>query len=169
MHCECLMPKSSRYFLKDKDSRKFIEEISETLHLDVENLFGKKVRVEVKETENGDLFFFNGKPLLARLNGIIFPTLLHEELFSVFPKIVVDMGAVPYVCKGADIMAPGVVSIKGDFDVGQVVIIVDERHNKPLAVGLVKFSSDELRTLSGGKIVKNIHYVGDKLWDVMKG
>ncbi|MEJ2242043.1 MAG: hypothetical protein P8Y18_07875 [Candidatus Bathyarchaeota archaeon] len=47
------MPKSSRYFLKDRDSRKFIEEISETLHIDVEQFFGKKVRVEVKETENG--------------------------------------------------------------------------------------------------------------------
>lgn len=163
------MPKSSRFFLKDRDSRKFIEEISETLPIDVERLFGKKVRVEIKETENGDLFFFNGKPLLARLNEAIFPTLLHEELFSAFPKIVVDMGAVPYVCKGADVMAPGVVSIIGDFDVDQVVIIVDERHNKPLAVGLVKFGSDELKILSSGKIVKNLHYVGDKLWDAMKG
>lgn len=163
------MTKSSRYFLKDRDSRKFIEEISETLHMNVEQIFGKKVRVEVKETENGDLFFFNGKPILARLNGVIFPTLLHDELFSVFPKIVVDMGAVPYVCKGADIMAPGVVSINGNFDVGQVVVIVDERHNKPLGVGLANFGSDELRSLSSGKIVKNLHYIGDKLWDSMKG
>lgn len=162
------MPKSSRYFLKDRDSRKFIEEILKTLGLDIEQLFGKKVRVEVNETENADLFFFNGKPLLARVNGVLFPTLLHEELFSVFPKIVVDMGAVPYVCKGADVMAPGVVSIVGEFEIGQVVIIVDERHNKPLAVGLAKFNSEELKTLSGGKIVKSLHYVGDKLWDAMK-
>jgi PUA-domain protein len=162
------MPKSSRYFLKDRDSRKFIEEILKTLGLHIEQLFGKKVRVEVNETENAELFFFNGKPLLARVNGILFPTLLHEELFSVFPKIVVDMGAVPYVCKGADVMAPGVVSIVGEFEIGQVVIIIDERHNKPLAVGLAKFNSEELKTLSGGKIVKSLHYIGDKLWDAMK-
>lgn len=168
MHCDSLMPRSSRYFMKDRDSRKFVEEISEALHIDVEQFFGKKVRVEVNETENAELFFFNGKPLLARLNGSLFPTLLHEELFSIFPKIVVDMGAVPYVCKGADVMAPGVVSIIGNFEIGQVVIVVDERHNKPLAVGLAKLGSEEMKTKSGGKIVKTLHYVGDKLWDAMK-
>jgi PUA domain protein len=162
------MPKSSRYFMKDRDSRKFIEEILDTLRIDIEQFFGKKIRVEVNENENVKLFFFNGKPLLARLDGALIPTLLHEELFSVFPKIVVDMGAVPYVCKGADVMAPGVVSIIGEFEVGQVVIIVDERHNKPLAIGLANFSSEDLKSVSGGKIVKNLHYVGDKLWDEMK-
>ncbi len=154
--------------MKDRDSRKFVQEIIDTLQIDIEQLFGKKVRVEVNETQNGILFLFNGKPLLARLDGVLFPTLSHEELFSVFPKIVVDMGAVPYVCKGADLMAPGVVSIIGEFETGQVVIVTDERHNKPLAVGLAKFGSEDLKTRSGGKIVKNLHYVGDKLWDSMK-
>ena len=63
MHCDSLMPRSSRYFMKDRDSRKFVEEISEALHIDIEQFFGKKVRVEVNETENAELFFFNGKPL----------------------------------------------------------------------------------------------------------
>jgi PUA domain protein len=162
------MPKSSRYFMKDRDSRKFIEEILDTLRIDIEQFFGKKIRVEVNENENVKLFFFNRKPLLARLDGALIPTLLHEELFSVFPKIVVDMGAVPYVCKGADVMAPGVVSIIGEFEIGQVVIIVDERHNKPLAIGLANFGSEDLKTVSGGKVVKILHYVGDRLWDAMK-
>ena len=163
------MPKKRhRYFLKEKDAKKLLLDASKTLRTDIEQLLGSKTRVEVNETETAEIFIFNGKPLFARSNGELFPTLLSEEFFSVFPKIVVDMGAVPYVCKGADVMAPGVVSVEGEFNENDVVIVVDERHGKPLAVGVVLLSSEGMKTVKGGKIVKNLHYVGDKLWDILR-
>ena len=164
------MPKKRRrHFLKEKEAKRFLLEVSKTLGTDIEQLFGSKTRVEVNETETAGIFIFNGKPLLARSNGALFPTLLFEELFPLMPKIVVDMGAVPYVCKGADVMAPGVVAIKGEFKEKDLLLIVDERHGKPLAVGVALFSSEDMKNVNHGKTVKNLHYVGDKLWNYLRG
>jgi PUA-domain protein len=164
------MPKKRRrYFLKEKESKRFLLEVSKTLGTDVERLLGSKTRVELNETETTEIFVFNGRPLLARSNGALFPTLSFEELFSFIPKIVVDMGAIPYVCKGADVMAPGVVAIEGEFRENDLLLVVDERHGKPLAVGVALFSSEAMKTVSHGKIVKNLHYIGDKLWNYLRG
>ncbi len=163
-----LPKKRRRHFLKEKEAKRFLLEVSKTLGTDIEQLLGSKTGVEVNETENAEIFFFNGRPLLARSNGVLFPTLYFEELFSVIPKIVVDMGAVPYVCKGADVMAPGVRAIKGEFEENDLILVVDERHGKPLAVGVALFGSEDMKALDSGKIIKNLHYVGDKLWNYLK-
>lgn len=163
-----LPKKRRRHFLKEKEAKRFLLEVSKTLGTDIERLLGSKTGVEVNETEIAEIFFFDGRPLLARSNGVLFPTLYFEELFSIIPKIVVDMGAVPYVCKGADVMAPGVRAIKGEFKENDLLLIVDERHGKPLAVGVALFSSEDMKALNSGKIVKTLHYVGDKLWNYLR-
>jgi len=157
--------KLRRHPLKDKEKKKFLLDVSTKLGTEVEQLLGQKARIEQTETENVEIFIFNGKPLLAKSDGTLFFTLLFEELFSLFPKIVVDMGAVPFVCKGADLMAPGILSINGEFEQNSLIIVVDERHGKPLAVGVALFSSEEMKTVKRGKTVKILHYVGDKIWD----
>jgi PUA domain protein len=154
--------------MKEKDSKRFLQDTSKMLHTNIEQLLGTKIRVEVNETETVEIFFFNGKPLLARSNGDLFPTLLFKELLFILPKLVVDMGAIPYVCKGADVMVPGVISINGQFEINDVVIVVDERHGKTLAVGLALLRSENMKNVKNGKILKNLHYVGDKLWDSLK-
>ena len=45
------------------------------------------------------------------------------------------MGAIPYVCKGATVMAPGIVRVEGEFGKGDLVLIVDMKHGKALALG----------------------------------
>jgi PUA-domain protein len=164
-----LAKKRRRHFLKEKEAKRFLLEVTKTLGIDIEQLLGSKTGVEVNETEIAEVFIFNGRPLLAKSNGVLFPTLSFEELFSIIPTIVVDMGAVPYVCKGADVMAPGVVAIKGEFEENDLLLVVDERHGKPLAVGVALFNSEDMKPLNSGKIVKNLHYVGDKLWNYLRG
>ena len=161
--------KRHRHTLKEKEAKRFLLEVSTKLGADIEQFIGSKSRVEVNETGTAEVFFFNGRPLLARSEGSIFFTLSFEELFQLFPRIVVDMGAVPYVCKGADVMAPGVRSINGEFKKNDLILVVDERHGKPLAVGLALFSSEEMKTVNHGKTVKILHYVGDKLWNYLRG
>jgi PUA-domain protein len=163
------LPKRRRHFLKEKEAKRFLLEVSEKLGTAIGQLVGSKTRVEVNETETAEVFIFDGRPLLAKSNGVLFPTLSFEELFAVIPKIVVDMGAVPYVCKGADVMAPGVVAIKGEFKENAFLLVVDERHGKPLAVGVALFSSETMKTVNRGKTVTILHYVGDKLWNYLKG
>ena len=161
--------KRRRHFLKEKEAKKFLLEVSQRLKTDIEHLLGSKTRVEVNETETAEIFIFNGRPLLARSNGELFPTLRFESFFPHIPRIVVDMGAVPYVCKGADVMAPGVVGVKGEFEEKDFLLVVDERHGKPLAVGVALYSSEEMKTVNRGKTVKILHYVGDKLWNYLRG
>jgi PUA-domain protein len=157
-----------RYFLKEKATRQLLLELSQKFNVDTEQLFGPKPHIELAETQIAEILLINRKPLFARVNENILPTLIFNEVFSLFPKIVVDMGAVPYVCNGADLMVPGVVQINGDFNTNDFVLIVDERHGKPLAIGVALFDSHVMRKMKRGKIVRNIHYVGDKLWKVLK-
>ena len=163
-----LPKKRRRHLLKEKEAKRFLLEVSKTLGTDIKQLLGSKTGVEVNENEIAEVFSFDGRPLLARSDGVLFPTLYFEELFAVIPKIVVDMGAVPYVCKGADVMSPGVRAIKGKFEENALLLVVDERHGKPLAVGVALFGSEAMKALDSGKIVKNIHYVGDKLWNYLR-
>ena len=162
------MPKRHRCSLKSKDAKKLILEVSKRLGTDIERFLESKIRVEVNETETAQIYIFNGRPLLARSNSDLFPTLSFEEVFPIIPKIVIDMGAVPYVCKGADVMAPGVLTIKDEFNENDLLLVVDERHGKPIAVGTSLLSSEVMKTAKRGKTVKNLHYVGDKLWNSLR-
>jgi PUA-domain protein len=161
--------KYCRHFLRKKEAKKVLLEVAGKLGIDMEQLLGSKPQIELDEIEIAEIFIFNERPLIARSNGTLFPTLTFEELVPLFPKIVVDMGAVPYVCKGADVMAPGVVAVKGEFETNKLLYVVDERHGKPLAIGVSLFSSEALKNSNHGKIVRNLHYVGDKLWSYMRG
>jgi len=136
--------------------------------VDAEQLLGSKPRIEFVKTQTVEIFIINGKPLFARSEGTFLPTLISNGVFSLLPRIVVDMGAVPHVCNGADLMAPGVVQIDGDFNIEDLLLIVDERHGKSLAIGVSLLNSHAMRKLKHGKVVKNIHYVGDRLWKMLK-
>jgi len=160
--------KRHRSCLKSKAAKKLALEIFEKFGIKMEQFFESKVRVESYEIDAFTVFLFNSKPLLAKTNNTLFFTLIFQEIFSQIPKIVVDMGAVPYVCKGADVMAPGVKEVQGNFVENGLLLIVDERHGQPLAVGSAMFDSEELKNVQRGKTIRNIHYVGDKLWDSLK-
>ena len=94
--------------------------------------------------------------------------LLFAEFISKAPKIVVDMGAIPYVCKGATVMAPGIVRIEGEFAVGDLVLIVDMKHGKALALGESLLDAEIAKQTKKGPVAKTIHYVSDKIWDYIK-
>ena len=160
--------KLHKYSLRDKETKKFLLEANASLGINIEQFFGSKIRIEVLKNDMDEIFILNGRLVLARFGGTLFFTLTFTELFSQFPRIVVDMGAVPYVCNGADVMAPGVLSIIGDFKEGALLIVVDERHNRPLAVGTALFNSEEMKNKKHGKSVKIIHYIGDRLWQKLR-
>ena len=96
------------------------------------------------------------------------PTLLFSEFAAKAPKIIVDMGAVPYVCKGATVMAPGIVRVEGEFGVGDLVLVADVKYGKALAVGESLLDAETSRQTKKGPVVKTLHYVGDKVWEYIK-
>ncbi len=157
-----------RYFIKAKEAKEILREASEKLRLNLEDLFGSEARMELVEADFGKIFLLNSNPILFKGNGEIFPTLHFEAFISIAPKVSVDMGAVPHICNGADVMAPGIVHFKGSFSKGDLVVVVDERHDKPIAIGEIIYSSDEVSKVKRGVVVKNIHFVGDRVWNFIK-
>ena len=160
--------KQRRYPLKAKEAKQIVEETSKKLRLDMEALFGSKANVEVVESDVGEIYLIGGKPILFKSGDTVLPTLLFAEFTAKAPKIVVDMGAIPYVCKGATVMAPGIVRIEGEFGKGNLVLIVDMKHGKALALGESLMDADVAKVTKKGPVVKTLHYVSDKIWDYIK-
>ena len=157
-----------RHFLREREVTQILDELSQKLNLDIKQLLGTKTQIEVAQTQMAKIFFVNNRPILAIINDSLLPTLLFEEALRLLPKIVVNMGAVSHICNGADIMAPGVVRIEKEYKTNNYVVIADERHNKPLALAIAITDSQTALKMQHGKIAKNIHYVGDNLWNQLK-
>ncbi|MFQ6134683.1 MAG: PUA domain-containing protein [Nitrososphaerales archaeon] len=104
----------------------------------------------------------------VKLGEDILPFLKMEELLETFGKIVVDKGAIRYVCNGANVMRPGVVQCEGRFESGDMVAVKEEQHGKLIAVGLALVDSSEIQNMGKGVVVKNMHYIGDKFWEAHK-
>ena len=160
--------KQRRYPLKAKETKQIVEEASKKLRLDMEALFGAKANVEVVESDIGEIYLIGGKPILYKAGDTVLPTLLFNEFTTKASKIVVDMGAIPYVCKGATVMAPGIVRIEGEFSKGDLVLVVDMKHGKALALGECLLDAPTAKTTKKGPVAKNLHYVSDKIWDNIK-
>ncbi len=125
-------------------------------------------QVEKIETDSDfTIYLIDRKPLIMEYEGQVFPTLRGaiERQFTE-RTLVVDSGAVAFMVKGADIMRPGIVSVTDDVKEGRAVLIVEERHNKPLAVGIALLDAAGIRDQVKGKSARNIHYVGDALWNL---
>jgi PUA-domain protein len=160
--------KQRRYPLKAKEAKQIVEEASKNLKLNLEALYGLKPNVEVIESDVGEIYLIDAKPILFKSGDIVLPTLLFAEFTAKAPKIVVDMGAVPYVCKGATVMAPGIVRVEGEFIKGDLVLVVDMKHSKALALGESLLDAETSRQTKKGPVAKTLHYVSDKIWDYIK-
>ncbi|MCK5282906.1 MAG: DUF1947 domain-containing protein [Nanoarchaeota archaeon] len=127
--------------------------------------FSKGDIVEFIETDY-NVLKSNNEVLFFYLENDIYPSLKfvlkHPDCLK---KIVVDMGAVKFVVNGADIMRPGVVDIDNDIKENEVILVVDIDNKKPLAIGNALMNSGDMRNMDSGKVIKNIHYVGDKIWN----
>jgi len=158
---------SKRHFLKGKEVKKLMAEIEEKLKIPKE-FFGKNPKVEVAEFDETKIFILNSRPLVASCKGISFPTLIFNDSIKALSKVVVDMGAVPHVCNGADVMAPGIVELEGKFSKGDLIAVLDEKNKRAIAIGIALEDSEEMAKARRGKVIKNLHYVGDKLWKLIK-
>ena len=61
----------------------------------------------------------------VKINNNIFPFLDDIITLEKFPYVIVDMGAIKFVCKGANVMRPGITKFS-DFERGEIVCVVEE-------------------------------------------
>lgn len=152
-----------RFFLKNKK----IKEIKKELGT-YEYLIPKKAQVELVNIEGiPDILLINGKPLLMEIDNKVIPTLKAVLEKNVSEKYAtVDMGAINFVIKGADIMSPGIVDADESIEPGETIVIIEEQHHKPLAIGISLISGKEMVANDKGKAIENLHYVGDPIWEL---
>ena len=163
------MPEARRrHFMREKEKAQLLDDLSKKLKIDIKQLLGDNFNVEISQTLTASIYFINDRPLLAVWKNVLLPTLLFQEALQLLPRIVVNMGAVPFVCNGADLMAPGVVRIEKVYKQDDYMVITDERHGKPLAIAVALTDYDTAHNLKHGKIARNVHYVGDELWNQLK-
>ena len=123
----------------------------------------KKDQAELVE-DKFKIILVNKKPAFFYYQEKIVPTLKYLQENIILKKITVDMGAVKFVVNGADIMRPGIIEIEAGIAKEEFIVVIDKNNHKPLAVGIALFSSEEMKGMTSGKVIKNIHYVGDELW-----
>ena len=156
-----------RFRLKKREVQEVLAKASVTLG-DIDLTKFIKGMEAAKIGSQNRVFLGGGKPIFIEDNGEVFPTLLNKEVLEALPKLTVDMEAVPHICNGADLMAPGIVKIRGEFKAGATVVVVDQKHSKSIALVKTLYDSHELAEKRRGKVAKNIHYVGDKFWKELK-
>ncbi len=124
----------------------------------------QKASFEEAEMDDGtNLIFVNGKPLLMLIDGSPFFTVLGAIELSPKRKLVmVDPGAVRFIVNGADVMSPGIIYADPEIAEGDLIVILEEKHKKPLAIGRALIPGTEMK--GTGKAVKSIHHVGDPIW-----
>lgn len=151
-----------RYYLQKKKLKKLINQLG-----NYSTLINSKSKVEILESDPYDIILIDGQPLVMNIEDTYFPTLKGALNLNITEKyVVVDMGAVKFVAKGADIMSPGITEADPEVKKGDLVIIIEETHRKPLAIGRALISGPQMAENDEGKAVKAIHYIGDKLWNL---
>ncbi len=140
------------------------------LSREMEEIFGTPVfteddAVDMAESAGFSLIFVGGDILGLVADGKPFLTIRGVMKYKPEKRYVtVDMGAVPFVANGADIMGPGIVESDPEIKEGDLVWIRDIKNRAPLAVGIALRPAGEMVSKEPGKAIKTIHFVGDKLW-----
>ena len=104
---------------------------------------------------------------ILKVDDDYLPFLTEIEMLKKFPAVTVDMGAVKFMCKGANLMRPGIKEFT-EFKKDNLVCIVEESQHKFLAVGKAMVDSSELESMEKGEIIENIHYISDRFWETGK-
>ena len=154
----------NRHRLKNKEIKNIQDELQNSYN---QCFFDEKSTLETGDLEGMKIILVDDTPcFIIHENKTVFTL---RGIYKYKPRekfVVVDMGAVQFVTNGADVMAPGIIDADKNIKENDQVWICEERHHKPLAVGIALMNGEEMKKNSQGKAVKIIHYVGDTLWNL---
>jgi PUA domain protein len=168
-----IMNIKQRHFIQKSQIKELKQDVLTQYDEDFLNqIFPAKSRIELIQTESGDILYaINNELKLWKSKDGYIPvlTLLLNKKISL-KKIVVDMGAIRFVTNGADVMRPGITKIDPKIRKGEIVEIVDETHDRSLAIGKTLYEGNEMESMKLGKVIKNLHTVNksDDIWKFAK-
>ena len=132
-------------------------------------------KLELPKIKNLKVYYIDNNAQIIIGDGIkilnvddcYIPFLSEDTILEKLANVIVDMGAVKFMCNGANVMRPGIKKYT-EFKKGDIVCISEESQNKFIAVGKAIMDSSELENVSKGEIIKNMHYVSDRYWEIYK-
>ena len=150
-----------------KQIRGVAEEIGDWLGEEVD-LTGFLEQAHYQET---DLILVDRIPLAMRIEvcGKMgwYPTLKGISAWNVERCwVAVDEGAIPFLRNGADCMGAGVQIADPSLREGDFVWIRDQETGEPIATGTAIVDGEEMMSMTKGKAISTIHWVGDDLWNL---
>ncbi|MDE1843302.1 MAG: RNA-binding protein [Thaumarchaeota archaeon] len=149
--------------ISKSDISLIIDKMTEQWHIEIPKT---KTLVMHEMDDNSNLI--KGDNITAiQIGDSYIPFLSETELLEKFPKAIVDTGAIKFVCNGANVMRPGIKKFT-EFQKDDIICVIEETHNKFLAVGKALVSSNEMQEMAKGEVVKNLHYISDKYWEAAK-
>ena len=138
-------------------------------------LVSKQWKQELPKIKNLKVYFIddNSKLIIGtgitilKINDDYLPFLNQTEILEKFPNVMVDMGAVKFMCNGVNVMRPGIKRYT-EFGANDIICVIEESQHKFLAVGRAMTDSSALEGMAKGEVVKNLHYISDKYWEISK-
>tara|TARA_B100000575_G_scaffold28691_1_gene19396 strand:+ start:2143 stop:2643 length:501 start_codon:yes stop_codon:yes gene_type:complete len=118
-----------------------------------------------------DLILVDRIPLAMRIEvcGKMgwYPTLKGISAWNVERSwVAVDEGAIPFLRNGADCMGAGIHIADPSLAEGDFVWIRDQETGEPIATGTAIVDGEEMMSMTKGKAISTIHWVGDDLWNL---
>jgi len=148
-------------------SKSETSKILEQINLQWKIELPKQKNIKTHEVDEKGVIITGDGITAVKIGDDILPFLDDIPILEKFPYVTVDMGAIKFVCKGANIMRPGITKFS-DFESGEIVCVIEESQKKFLAVGKARMSSKELDETNKGEVIKNMHYVSDNFWESKK-
>ena len=143
--------------------KKYKEILSMINRLGLQITFLKTKNVKAISNKRGELILVDDIPCIIHIRGLYIPFIGALEKFRGYKKIYVDKDAVKYLTNGANVMRPGIVSWE-EFKEDEIIVVYVEEYNAPILVGIAVISSKKLEEKKKGKVVLNLHHIGDEFW-----
>ena len=132
-------------------------------------------KLELPKIKNLKVYYIDNNAQIIIGDGIkilnvddcYIPFLREDTILEKLANVIVDMGAVKFMCNGANVMRPGIKKYT-EFKKGDIVCVSEESQNKFISVGKAIMDSSELENVSKGEIIKNMHYISDRYWEIYK-
>ena len=149
--------------ISKSETAKILEQINTQWKIELP----KQKNVRTHEIDENSAIITGEGITAIKIDDVILPFLDDIPILEKFPYVTVDMGAIKFVCKGANVMRPGITKFS-DFESDEIVCVIEESQKKFLAVGKAKMSSKKLDETSKGEVIKNMHYISDNFWESKK-
>ena len=149
--------------ISKSETSKILEQINSQWKIELP----KQKNIKTHEVDEKGVIITGNGITAVKIGDDILPFLDDIPILEKFPYVTVDMGAIKFVCKGANVMRPGITKFS-DFESGEIVCVIEESQKKFLAVGKAKISSNELENTNKGEVIKNMHYISDDFWETKK-